>query len=251
VVEAHGQTRSGENLTSWKGSEINRARILAKAERVGLGDYDFVNWGDDTVVFTNEESASVRWMGKPDMFGFKEEMAAAPSFLMRYLPGEFNFLGRLLLSTINRETRSESKNDYAAAAAIATRAELLNAHPLGDTYLRVMRTAPAIPRLRRAVALACSGASAVELTMIASQIAGSNQTGAQWDDTIEQLGSLASAGNRDAVSATLYLSQIAALEQRRVAWGQFKKIADVIDIDVARRTIRDRSYVVGQQRRSA
>jgi hypothetical protein len=139
LIPTHGGIKSGERLTSDKGTHINACRIEAKMAKHGVkGEY--FNWGDDTVICSDDEDALKRYAEDSDYLGFKEVLAGEPSFLMKRLPSGTGYWGRMLSSSINKEIRHEPNNMTAAAAAICVRKELLKGHPLERHFLSVLGT---------------------------------------------------------------------------------------------------------------
>lgn len=136
LVRTEGGISSGERLTAQKGSDINRCRIDAKFEMLGLRGTS-TNQGDDTII-NSDDSAISRWLEVPEWAGFTEEAAADISFLMKHMPEGYAYLGRMLMSTINKEASRESPNIIAAASAIGIRRELLNGHPASREYMKIL-----------------------------------------------------------------------------------------------------------------
>jgi hypothetical protein len=91
LIPAEGQTRSGENLTSWKGTIINRVRIDAKLDAVGGREQPNVafNYGDDSLLLTDDAKLVDRWAEAEEWAGFRETVAPDSTFLMRRIPWNY------------------------------------------------------------------------------------------------------------------------------------------------------------------
>lgn len=156
VWPAIGQTRSGENPTSFKGTEIRRAQGHAKAKHLGFSDSDLFiyNYGDDTLLMYDNPSVADRWSETPSFLGMNEEAAPDSTFLMRRIPSGYSYLGRMLMASINREMSHEPSTALMAAAAFLTRHHLLAGHPLQNVYLAALKSYGGPPRMQRAVEMA-------------------------------------------------------------------------------------------------
>jgi len=201
IWPAIGQTRSGENPTSWKGTEVRRAHCEAKADYLGLKQGRFVmfNYGDDTLMMTNQPDYGERWDSEPEFLGMKEVPAPDATFLMKRVPYGYGYLGRMVSASINREVTHEPSNVIAAASAFATRHHLLKGHPLQGEYLRQLDQYGGPARFRNAVQLAGDTISAdgtgIQATLYLGQLAAEvveRQDGSQREDIAQALGSLAS-----------------------------------------------------------
>jgi hypothetical protein len=137
LVETEGGISSGERLTAQKGSDINRERITAKMEMLNLIGVS-TNQGDDTIINSDDPRMADKWMSDPEWLGFKEEVAPDVSFLMKRMTEGYSYLGRMVMSTINREAPREPPTITAAASGIAIRHELLKGHPLQHEYRKLL-----------------------------------------------------------------------------------------------------------------
>lgn len=154
LFDRRGGIVSGERLTSQKGNDINRERIDAKADFVGLVGA-FFNAGDDTVICTDDKAAFMRYLDLTVHDGFTETVSDDTSFLMKRLPHDYAYLARMLFNTLNRESSHEPNSYALAAAGIAVRRELLRGHPLEHLYDTALLTGPS-PRLKAAASLSRS-----------------------------------------------------------------------------------------------
>lgn len=239
VVPAAGQTRSGENLTSWKGTEINRARIDSKMQTLGLRngrDATAFNYGDDTVLMFDSARAVDRWAGLSHYLGFNETVAPDVTFLMRRLPDGYTYLGRMVAACINREPQLEPQDALSAAAAMATRRELLRGHPLEERFDPILNAIASTGRWRDARSLATGGASAVTLTQIAAARQMRAQPTLALDGYMQQLQSLGAENQVEWLVRQLVESR------RQLPWGQLRAEAAKLTRRDAEKMLAARSY---------
>jgi hypothetical protein len=86
LVSTAGGIKSGERLTSQKGSDINRVRILTKMRDLGIKGAS-MNFGDDTIVCSDDKDMVTKWFSEGfDNHGFIETLADDVSFLMKRIP---------------------------------------------------------------------------------------------------------------------------------------------------------------------
>jgi len=257
IVAARGQTRSGENLTSWKGTEINRARCnlkLRDVERSTGKAVHAINYGDDTVIFANDALAIDAWLREPEAYGFKEEAAADTTFLMRRLPGGYSYLGRMLMGSINREPAHEPETVLDAAAAFTLRQGLLTGHPMAAEYIPLLVMMGGPERMTEAVALAQRSPDPVSLTLVASMVKEGKRVGKLTDDRLDALRALASQPAVSpgvkalAAQAILALHSKLDLTHRAIPWKQFRDESRRMTAMQARAMIKSKSYVIGMQR---
>jgi hypothetical protein len=254
LVPAVGQIRSGENLTSWKGTEINRNRYDAKGASLGIKPSDArgFNYGDDTVLMTNSASTIDKWAKDEEWHGFVETVAPDATFLMRRLPYNYGYYGRLLGACIDRESHQEPANIIAAAASFATRAELLQGHPLGSDFIRDLATWRRSARWNAAVSLAGSGvSSAVQLAQTAATWALASKAAMNVDMYTEQLAAVARAGNTKADSALNAVVSMLERQQRQVSWTQLQTSAAELTMKQAETEIKSRSYTIRRDKNAA
>lgn len=153
IVETLGGIRSGQRLTSDKGTHINAARAEALCAMIGW-DAVVINWGDDTVILTNDPSKAAAYAELAGGPGFNETKADRASFLMRDIRGGYGYLGRMLASSINKEARFEPRSLEVAALGLRARADLLKTHPLGESTFWSCIQAAGSKRLTAAAMLA-------------------------------------------------------------------------------------------------
>lgn len=175
IWSATGQIRSGENPTSWKGTEIRRAQGRCKARHLGYEERDLLiyNYGDDTLIMSNDPRIKERWMSVPSFVGLNEEAAPDSSFLMRRIPAGYSYLGRMVAASINREMSHEPSSSLSAAAAFCTRFFLLQGHPLQDAFFPALKAYGGPDRMRTAVSVAEAAAESgldacLQLNLLAS-----------------------------------------------------------------------------------
>jgi len=158
-VDTYGMIKSGMRLTSHIGTEIGREYNELKMMHLGISG-KVVNWGDDTVVFTNDNTAHDKYAAKEKWFGLDQTVAEDTSFLMRRIPGGYTYFSRMLMGSLNKEVRFEPRNLFHAAGAMRIRHDLLTGHPLQDRFLPILASCGG--RMEQAARLAGS-ASALEL----------------------------------------------------------------------------------------
>lgn len=255
-VAAEGQTRSGENLTSWKGTEINRARCDLKARLASAATgqrIHAINYGDDTVVFADSAAPIDHWLENGTAFGFKEVAAPDATFLMKRVPFGYSYLGRMVMGSIDREVRQEPETQLDAAAAFALRYQLLKGHPMQDEYWAIMEAAAGPQRLRNAVALA-KNADAVALTLMAAEVKSGARSSNRNEDRIDALEALLHQPlthdtiKRGAARAILLLQELDVMAHRQISWSAFNTKSAEMSIYEARALIRAKSYVIGMNR---
>jgi hypothetical protein len=158
LATSRGQLPSGIQLTSKIGTDINRVRIETKAKALGIprSMYDYVNFGDDTMIFYNDPHIGEVWSEHGEMFGFKETTATDNSYLMKRIPQGYAYVTRMIMGTINRESRFEPNSALVSAAGIATRYQLLRGHPWQNEYLNCLKYAWSDTRLMYALGI-CEG----------------------------------------------------------------------------------------------
>lgn len=241
-----GQTRSGENLTSWKGTEINRARVRAKAKHLGVtADARIYNYGDDTVLFTNRAAVIDAWAALTDFGGFNETIAPDVTFLMRRLPEGHTYFGRMLAASINREQRTEPTTQLAAAAAFGTRRALLTGHPLTLDYLPLLSGYERNDRLSTAAKIAINSPDAVALNMAAATEASALYGHvAGLEQELESLQRLVGRRVPGADAAVAALDTALLADKRVARWGDFQAAASALTYREAERTLLQRSYTI-------
>jgi hypothetical protein len=239
LVQTCGGISSGERLTSQKGSDINRVRIDEKMKRLGIKGAS-TNFGDDTTVSSDEKSLAERWMAANDMFGFKEELAPDVSFLMKRMPWAYAYLGRMLLSTINREPNKEPPNVVAAAAGIAIRDELLEGHPLRSHYKRILR-ANGNDRIVAAVEMA-DVMSTVDLLVAAHRMKMEQDV---YENTAEGIDDLEERGLLTGDEMNRLRVQQEAYEERfQMTFAEYVRSVRAMTLREAEKYIRIRSYTI-------
>jgi hypothetical protein len=244
--DARGQTRSGVNLTSWVGTEINRALKDAKAHDLGVKDVvKNFNYGDDSVLITDSDGAVTKWADTPNYAGFNETIAPDATYLMRRLPSGHTYLGRMIFASINREAHLEPRDPLAAAAAWATRDALLNGHPLRPVFKRVLNSWRLLERWRIALTILNSGTPAIALNQRTAEFSLAFQRDRDVENAMQSLTTLGSDGARDQVRDLLITSRA------QMQWGDFSHLVSEMPRSEARLYIRDHSYVVTRQRRIA
>lgn len=255
LYPAEGQTRSGENLTSWKGTEINRARAKLKARKLGLEkEVRVINYGDDTIVFASSVGAIDRWIEAGSELGFESEAAPDATFLMRRLPFGYSYLGRMIMGSIDREPLHEPPNTFAAAASMSIRRELLRGHPLEDRFFNILDQPSAPDRMRRAIGVARNIDDPALATLYASWL-GEGRRGNLSDDMDDALESLAEAPQvrpsvaRNAEEVVEILRQRNVMDRKHLRWREFEVEVAAMPDKNADVLIRSEAYTSTRKRK--
>jgi hypothetical protein len=212
-----------------------------------------INYGDDTVVFSDDAVAIDSWLEAPEAYGFKEEAAADSTFLMKRLPFGYSYLGRMVMGSIDREPAHEPETPLDAAAAFAIRRDLLTGHPSANAYLGILDNLPSPERFSMAVKLATQSSDSVALTLVASAVKEGKRTGNLTDDRLDALEALAEQPNVGqstkiaAAQAIVRLRSNLDLTNRQIGWREFKQESMGMTTYQARALIRAKSYAVGMQ----
>jgi hypothetical protein len=249
IASATGQTRSGIQLTSWYGTEINRNYCLARLLSMGR-DPDVVriyNYGDDTIMATDDASAIDEWAADTDAGGFKTTVAPDATFLMRRLPDDYGYLGRMLAATVNREPQHEPSSVIAAASAFTTRHAMLRGHPAADAYLDILSEWDRGPkRFTAAVSMARRWKhDPVALNQLAMQYTMSTQSTLSTESMEQQISSLVKLDYPGATQLQNTMTNLLTTHKRTIPWAAFQRQSAALSIKEAARVIRSRSYTIG------
>lgn len=247
LATAEGQTRSGVNLTSWIGTELNRARIDAKASALGISKSDYLafNYGDDTIIMFKTNHQAALWAEGTDMFGFIETVAPDRTYLMRRVPEGYNYMSRMLFSTLNREVHQEPQNCVAGASAIAIRNSLLTGHPLHATYMTALgKVVDYSPERFKSALLMAQGATdaAVTLPIIAAKMKLQQRPGVGLQDETQLLARLADGGTVDVAGTVQYLEDLMYATRFQMTWADLQAATASMGVQRARVLLRQRSY---------
>jgi hypothetical protein len=140
-----GTQRSGEKLTSDKGTWISLTRGEWKLDALGIrGVVEAL--GDDVIIFSDDPTLPEKWAALDTHIGFEETVATTPSFLMRHIPGGYTFLGRMMMGSIQKEVSQEPIHPLISALGTQSRLQALQgvqeSHPFSHVYADWMRTCP-------------------------------------------------------------------------------------------------------------
>jgi hypothetical protein len=245
LIPAAGQIRSGENLTSFKGTLINRCRIDAKAEALAQGQvpYKAFNYGDDSLLLTDSASLVDGWAENDTFGGFVETIAPDATFLMRRIPYNYGYLGRLIGACVNRESHQEPDSLMAAAGSFATRYELLSGHPAQQDFYPILRSWGMSEKWTDAIGIA-QGADAVSLVQTAAMMTLAFKDIRSVDAEVDQLAALAATGRSQASNALDWIVDALRRQQRQVSWSELQAAASDMTLADAEREIKRRSYTI-------
>jgi hypothetical protein len=249
IAPAQGQIRSGVNLTSWIGTEINRCFKDYKTKELGIqaGDIHHFNYGDDTLIFFRRDVDARAWADNATLLGFVETLAPDATFLMRRIPDGYNYFTRMLYSCINREPAQEPLTVLSAAAAFRTRYDLLKGHPLQPYFWRTLAEWDGPERFREALRMAQSVTDTVALNVAAAGETIKTQPDTGADAQLELASRLATRDAR-------YQQIVNVIEQFRVdsrfqmSTLVLRQAIDSISVDISEAYLREQSYVTQRQK---
>jgi hypothetical protein len=251
VVQAEGQTRSGIQLTSWYGTEINRAFTSAKLAYLGYSrdNVKVFNYGDDTIVATDHADVIDKWAETSTYGGFVTTVAPDATYLMQRLPDRYSYLGRMFAATVNREPQHEPRSIIGAAAAFATRHALLDRHPLQDEYFRVLTEWGRGPdRFTEAIRMAYAYRdSPVQLTQLAMKHTLATQANVNTESLEQQVSNLVGLGAPGALAAAEQMATLLNRHRRSMPWAVFQRACADMPLSEANRIIKERSYTLRLQ----
>lgn len=158
-----GGVKSGERGTTWKDLECVGARCDAAVEACAAAGVlvDYISWGDDVLVMSDDPRAGEIWMRVSQKHLWKEEMDVDASFLSRHQPEGYAYFMRQVSRRINRESHEEPTSELNAALSIRASWDLLThsptgvPHPAAEHYVSMLREC--VPKLRIACDMAESG----------------------------------------------------------------------------------------------
>lgn len=248
-LRTRGRNKSGIRWTSWIATVVQRARTMTKAQDLGA-TIQFDNFGDDLLVGTDDLGLERKWHNPNyDNHGFIEKTSVDAAFLMQRIVKKsatkvikYNYLGRMVIGSINREPNREPHNPLAAASAMQIRNALLIDNPVGWAYLPAMHAAG--PALHEAAVLAESTPPSV-LMLASAQTQPKGDVYALEETIIAadralQMG-LISQSDRDAI--------VAASKERagrsEMSYKEFMYDVDRTATEVAIDTIRRMAYTTG------
>jgi len=247
LADAAGQTRSGINWTSIIGTVVNRCLCDLRRKETASGG-EFINYGDDTIGFTNDARDIQRWADAPTLGGFNVTIAPDATFLMRRVPDGYSYLGRMLMGCIDREKAHEPQSIVAATAAFATRAALLVGHPAYAAFDQWLASTPGPARLRQAALSARSAGPtrAVALTSMAAAL--TRGLPSALEDQTKAMQSLVANPNipaslrNAAIALEARLEAQAITERTNMTWVTFQSEVKSMSRDAAIGYIRSHAY---------
>jgi hypothetical protein len=135
LVQRHGGIPSGIRPTSLMGTLINLAIRAWQRDQVRVPS-SFVRtyaFGDDSLLLVKRDWEK-RLVSAPLPPGLNETTPPDVTYLMKRIPTGYGYLGRMVMSTIQKEARNEPKNGMIAALGVAARRIILQGHPLAQEY---------------------------------------------------------------------------------------------------------------------
>jgi hypothetical protein len=242
IYKRQGGQRSGEKLTSEKGTIINYCRAQAKARFLGSKPIVEV-LGDDTLLFSDEEDLGDRWNDLNPFAGFKEEIAPSPTFLMKHVPGGFGYVARMIMATIQKEAHLEPRSIAQAAMGISARKEVLkgvnSAHPERRVYDEWLQTLP----LQRSK-LARDIAETIGLVEIGEIMAAGVHSSSTYvlEEVIKTIDELP---NSDTPEYEELKDLMSSLSKRRIlTYAELKEVASREGRNDAKNIIKQKSYTI-------
>jgi hypothetical protein len=239
LVRTEGGIKSGERLTSQKGSDINRCRIYTKMRDLRITGQAF-NLGDDTIVCSDNAELKDKWFKEDyDNRGFIETLADDVSFLMKRIPEGYAYLGRMVMSSINREPQKEPQNIFGAASAMKIRRALLKGHPLEDCYHRALETCRG-PLQEASVLARVTDERDLLSSMVNNLPRGSTE---KMDDAVEHIMRAQQAGliaYEDAIRMAQSMEELGGRTQ--LTYAELNELARETPLNAARSYIRESAY---------
>lgn len=197
IIERAGAIPSGVRLTSVLGSFINNARVRAalRSVDVSLDAVKILTFGDDTLVAFDRVEDATKYRDAMDKTaaatGFKTKPAPDAAFLMRRMPSGYGYVGRMLLSTLQKEEALEPRSVPTAALGIASRRAIIKGNPFAHVYDDLLQSGALGPRLQAAYnTAAASGWNIPALGNLVYNEVGLAQSGASRAHTDESLADL-------------------------------------------------------------
>lgn len=155
TLRMRGGVKSGERGTTWKDLELVGARTEAIQQWLAAQgiSVEFMSWGDDVLVMTNDDRARALWPDQTVATSlWSEKIDVDASYLGRRMPTGYTYFMRMVARRINREPSEEPLSTLGAALSVAAAYDTLGGHPLKSHFLPILRAC--IPRLRSAVDIA-------------------------------------------------------------------------------------------------
>lgn len=159
IVDHYGGIVSGMRLTSIYGSVISNAFCRMTSERSKVTPPVLLTFGDDTILgfsSTRDQRRFAEWMGSQggEIAGLKVEEAIDSTFLMRRMPQGYAYMGRMLISTLQKESTHEPRSMPIAALGMAARRLALRGHPNERDWEELTLSGELGPRVTAASVLA-------------------------------------------------------------------------------------------------
>jgi hypothetical protein len=248
ISDTYGTNKSGIQVTSQIGTDCNDARNNAKFATLGIVGSS-TNSGDDTVIASDDPRFIDAWFNEDfNNHGFVETRAVDTSFLMKRIPQQYAYLGRMLLSSINKEVSHEPRDEFAAASGIAIRHGLLKGHPLQDVFYPALSLAG--DRVRYAVSLARSTPVFDLMAVTAANVPKTYPELA--DDTGDNITAAMDAGILSVQGASKLMDLLKQrVGRKQLTLGEITEEVSGISSEFARRTVARKSYILSKTRRVA
>lgn len=169
-----GGVKSGDRGTTIKDLTIIASRndaAVAHCSASGI-KADYMSWGDDILVMTDDAKARDVWFQTPgQQHLWKDKIEPDTTYMSKRMPQGYGYFTRMVARRINREPHEEPSDAIGAALSIRASADVLHgiseSHPLADFYIPLLRSAA--PRLEAACGIA-ERATTLELMRAYSQL---------------------------------------------------------------------------------
>jgi hypothetical protein len=159
ILKLHGGVKSGDRGTTVKDLDIIAARNDALKTTLGAGGVavDYLSWGDDVVVLTNDARAKSAWFEVDEQNHLWQDRPEADvTYMSKRLPQGHSYFMRMVSRRINREPAEEPSDIVGAALSVRASYDTLlgvsEPHPWARHYFSTLESVA--PRLRGAVSLA-------------------------------------------------------------------------------------------------
>jgi len=173
-LEMIGGVKSGDRGTTEKDLSIISSRNDASMDWCASHGIkvDYVSWGDDILVITDDARAKEVWFSAPGQSHlWIDKVEPDSTYMSKRMPDGYGYFSRMVARRVNREPHEEPTDDIGAALSIRASHDVLKgvsrAHPLEGRYLQTLKRC--VPRLRTACEIA-ERATTLELMRAYAQV---------------------------------------------------------------------------------